>query len=285
MPCNPQLIKSAAARLPSSARLIDPLYIALQKLDVDIDEVIGLVSKDLAMSSRLLRMANSASYSRGEAVTSLDQAFSWLGVFQAYRIACITVAAQLAEQNLSVYNISADRLLANSIAMAVGMEVLAKKTGLDPKTGYTIGLLQHLGRILLQRVATPLGIRAGAGDLADIQAVMCWEKTTFDTTHLEAGGIVLTNWGMNPLFAEILAHPYAIDAASAPAVSHWRALLHLACPLVASTPFALGVASATWPISDEMLLAAGLPGATPELLSKEIAEATTVLCEQSGLAH
>jgi HD-like signal output (HDOD) protein len=264
--------------------LIDPLYIALQKLDVDIDEVICLVSKDLAMSSRLLRMANSASYSRGDAVTSLDQAFSWLGVFQAYRVACITVAAQLAEQNLSAYNISAGRLLANSIAMAVGMEVLAKKTGLDPKTGYTIGLLQHLGRILLQRVAAPLGIPKGAGDLADIQAVLSWEKETFGATHIEAGSIVLSYWGMNPLFGEVLAQQYATQPVTNPTVSHWGALLHLANPLVASTDFGLGVASATWAITDEMLLAAGLPGMAPEQLSKEIAEATTILCEQSGLA-
>lgn len=286
MPSDPQLIKSAAARLPSSARLIDTLYLALQQHDVDIDHVIQLVAKDIAMSSRLLRMANSASFSRGDPVTSLDQAFAWLGVFQAYRVACITVAAQLSEQNLLIYNISADRLLANSVAMAVGMEILAQKTGLDPKTGYTIGLLQHLGRILLQRVTsqTSMDIHAGAGDKPDIQAVLNWEKATFDTTHIEAGNLVLAMWGMNPLFGKVLAHQYDVEPSVNPSANCWSKLLHLVTPLVASTEFGLGLACCTWPVTEEMLLAVGLPGIPPQQLSKEIALNTMILCEQSGLA-
>jgi hypothetical protein len=72
-------LKAASARLPSSAKLIDALYREIKKPDVDIGQVIRLVSMDVAIASRLLRMANSASYTRGETVTSLDQALSWLG--------------------------------------------------------------------------------------------------------------------------------------------------------------------------------------------------------------
>ncbi|MCS6243477.1 MAG: HDOD domain-containing protein [Opitutus sp.] len=63
-------LKAASARLPSSAKLIDALYREIKKPDVDIDQVIRLVSMDVAITSRLLRMANSACYTRGETVTS-----------------------------------------------------------------------------------------------------------------------------------------------------------------------------------------------------------------------
>ena len=111
MKVDPKWIKAASARLPSSAKLIDALYRVIQQPDVDVDHVVRLVSMDTAITSRLLRMANSACYTRGEQVTSLDQALSWLGAFQAYRVACITVTAKLCEQNLPIYRISADRLL------------------------------------------------------------------------------------------------------------------------------------------------------------------------------
>ena len=100
---DPQSIRAASARLPSSAKLIDALYSVISKPDVDIDQVIRLVSLDIAITSRLLRMANSASYSRGESVTNLNQALAWLGAFQAYRVACITVSAKLCELNLPIY--------------------------------------------------------------------------------------------------------------------------------------------------------------------------------------
>ena len=280
---DPKWLKAASARLPSSAKLIEALYRAIQQPDVDIDHVVRLISMDIAISSRLLRMANSASYSRGETVTSIDQALTWLGAFQAYRVACITVSAKLCEQSLPVYRISADRLLANSIAMAVGMELLAKQTRLDPKAAYTIGLLHNLGRIVLQRVALQQEIPAGAGDLPDLLSVVNWERETFGCTHAEIGASVLALWGMNPLFSQVLAHQHDLEQEDQPEVRRWSALLHLTATLVASTDFGLGVTSDAWPISEAVFVAAGLPIMDILTLSEEITAATKDLCEQSGL--
>jgi hypothetical protein len=129
-----------------------------------------------------------------------------------------------------------------------------------------------------------MDIPAGAGDKPEIQAVLNWEKTTFDTTHIEAGNVVLAMWGMNPLFSEVLAHQYDVEPSANPNVNCWSKLLHLVTPLVASTEFGLGLACCTWPVTEEMLLAVGLPGMHPQQLSKEIALNTMILCEQSGLA-
>ena len=280
---DPEWLKAASARLPSSAQLIAALYREIQKPDVDIDQVVRLVSMDIAITSRLLRMANSACYTRGETVTSLDQALSWLGAFQAYRVACITVSAKLCELNLPLYRISAERLLANSIAMAVGMEVVTAKAGLDRKAGYTIGLLHNLGRIVLQRVAWQMEVPAGAGDLPDIQAVVNWERKVFGCTHAELGGSVLALWGMNPVFRQVLLHQHDVESAVCLEVRQWGALLHLTATLVAGTEFGLGVTSDAWPISESVFVEAGIPQLDILQLSEEIAVATRVLCEQSGL--
>ena len=247
---DPKWLKAASARLPSSAKLIDALYRQIQKPDIDIDHVIRLVSMDVAITSRLLRMANSASYTRGETVTSLDQAISWLGVFQAYRVACITVTA---------------------------------KAGLDPKAGYTIGLLHNLGRIVLQRVALQMEIPAGAGDLPDIQAVVNWEREVFGCTHAELGGSVLSLWGLNPIFSKVLVHQHDMGRVENPEVRRWGELLHLKATLVASTEFGLGVTSDAWPISEAMFADAGISQLAILKMSEEITVATKVLCEQSGL--
>lgn len=280
---DPKWLKAASARLPTSAKLIEALYREIKKPDVDIDQVVRLVSMDVAITSRLLRMANSASYTRGETVTSLDQALAWLGAFQAYRVACLTVSAKLCEQNLPMYRISADRLLANSLAMAVGMEVVAAQAGLDHKTGYTIGLLHNLGRIVLQRVALQMEVPAGAGDLPDMQAVVNWERAVFGCTHAEIGGAVLTLWGMNPLFGKVLVYNEGPANLDEPEVRRWSALLHLTATLVASTEFGLGVTSDAWPISEAMFTDAGIPQLDILVLSEVITLATKALCEQSGL--
>ena len=280
---DPNWIKAASARLPSSAKLVHALYRAINQPDVDIDQVIRLVSMDVAISSRLLRMANSANYSRGETVTSLDQALAWLGSFQAYRVACITVSAKLCEQSLPLYRISADRLQANSIAMAVGMEIVTSSAGLDHKAGYTIGLLHNLGRIVLQRVAQQMEIPAGAADLPDIQVVVNWERETFGCTHAELGGSVLALWGMNPLFVEVIKHQHDMADADDPVIRRWSALLRITATLVACTEFGLGVTSDAWPISELDFAEAGISKLDLLQLSDEITLATKSLCEHSGM--
>ena len=279
---DPKWLKAASARLPSSAKLIDALYREIQKSDVDIDQVIRLVSMDVAIASRLVRMANSACYTRGETVTSLDQALAWLGAFQAYRVACITVSAKLCEQSLPIYRISADRLLANSIAMAVGLELVTAKAGLDRKAAYTIGLLHNFGRIVLQRLAFQMEVPAGAGDLPDMQSVVSWEREVFGCTHAELGGAVLSLWGMNPIFSQVLHHQHDMGSVENPEVRRWGALLHLTATVVASTEFGLGVTSDAWPISEELFADAGIPQVDILKMSEEITVATKVLCEQSG---
>jgi HD-like signal output (HDOD) protein len=203
---------------------------------------------------------------------------------QAYRVACITVSAKLCEQSLPIYRISADRLLVNSIAMAVGMELVAGKAGVDHKAGYTIGLLHNLGRIVLQRVALQMEIAAGAGDLPNIQAVVNWEREVFGCTHAELGGSVLSLWGMNPIFREVLVHQHEVGRVENPEVRRWGALLHLTATVVASTEFGLGVTSDAWLISEEMFADAGIPQLDILKMSEAITVATKELCEQSGLA-
>ena len=280
---DPKWLKSASARLPSSAKLIDALYRVINQPDVDMDQVIRLVSMDIAITSRLLRMANSSCYTRGETVTSLDQALGWLGAFQAYRVACITVSAKLCEQSLPLYRISAERLFSNSIAMAVGMEIVTSSAGLDHKTGYTVGLLHNLGRNVIQRVALQMEIPAGAADLPDIQSVVNWERETFGCTHTELGAAVLSLWGMNPLLVEVLKHQHDVTTIEDPVVRRWSSLLRITATLVASTEFGLGVTSDAWPISEADFDEAGIAKLDILELSDEITLATKSLCEQSGV--
>jgi HD-like signal output (HDOD) protein len=282
MKVDPKWLKAASSRLPSSAKLIDALYRVIQQPDIDVDHLVRLVSMDTAITSRLLRMANSASYTRGEHVTSLDQALTWLGAFQAYRVACITVTAKLCEQNLPIYRISADRLLGHTIAMAVGMEVIAKQTSLDPKAAYTLGILHNLGRIVLQRVALQMEIPAGAGDLPNIHGVINWERETFGCTHGELGGSVLALWGMNPLLSQVFLHQHDVERIEDTEVRRWGALLHLTSTVVASTEFGLGVTGDSRPITEALFVEAGLEQLDILQLSDEIAGATKTLCEQSG---
>lgn len=276
-------LKVAAARLATASALINALYDALNQPEVDHQRVIKLMSMDVAISSRLLRLANTASHNRGMTITSIDKAIVWLGLAEAYRISCASIAAKLCEQDLSLYRISSAKLLYNSVATAVAMELLAKEVGLDSNTGYTLGLLSNLGRILLQRLAEAQGLPACGADLPQISEVLAWERANLGWTHPEACAAILQHWGLNPVFSAVAAAQY--DSASAPdALSRrWASLLQVAKTLVAITDYSLGVESDTCVVTQAVVAAADLPNFDGLMFSTKIARATRELCLETGV--
>ncbi len=280
---NLNLLKSAASRLATASVLINALYEVLNEPEIDHERVVKLMSMDIAISTRLLRLANTASNNRGVTVTSVEKAIVWLGLSEAYRVTCATITAKLCEQNLPLYRISAGRLSYNSVATAVAMELLAKEAELDPNTGYTLGLLANLGRLLLQRLADANGLPACGADLPQIAQVLAWERTHLGWNQAEAGALILRHWGLNPVFAGVIACQYDITLAGDETSRRWSALFQVAKTLVAITDYSLGVESDSCVVTDEIFQAADLPNFDGLLFSAKIAAATRELCADTGV--
>ena len=280
---NLNLLKAAASRLATASVLINALYEALNEPEIDHERVVKLMSMDIAISTRLLRLANTASYNRGVTVTSVEKAIVWLGLSEAYRVTCATITAKLCEQNLPLYRISAGRLLYNSVATAVAMEMLAKEAELDPNTGYTLGLLANLGRLLLQRLADAHGLPACGADLPQIAQVLAWERTHLGWNQAEAGALILRHWGLNPVFAGVIACQYDIALAGDATSRRWSALFQVAKTLVAITDYSLGVESDSCVVTDAIMQEADLPNFDGLLFSAKIATATRELCADTGV--
>jgi HD-like signal output (HDOD) protein len=182
-----------------------------------------------------------------------------------------------------MYKISATKLLANTIAMAVGMQTLAKHADLDPKVGYTLGLLNNLGIIVLQRMAFMHEIPAGAGNFATIEETLKWEKSTFNCTHNDIGAAVLKFWGMNTLFSAVIETNSLGENNNE--TQKWRELLKIAKKIVANTEFNLGASSDITEITQEHLEELDIIINDPEELQKEIERNTTQLCEKLHLTE
>ncbi len=280
---NLTLLKAAAARLATASALINALYEALNEPEIDHGRVVKLMSMDVAICTRLLRLANTASYSRGVTVNSIEKAIVWLGLSEAYRITCATITAKLCEQDLPLYRISAGRLLYNSVATAVTMELLAKEAKLDANTGYTLGLLANLGRILLQRLSDARGLPACGADLPQIADVLAWERAQLGWNQAEAGALILQHWGLNPVFADVVACQYDPASASAEATRRWGALLQVAKTLVAMTDYSLGVESDACVVTNAIFQEADLPNFDGMMFSARIATVTRALCAETGV--
>ena len=111
--------------------------------DLSIAQLADIVSVDPVLSARVLRLANSLPYRKGEEVASLTRALVLLG---ATTVRALTARAALPMLNNDAQLIP-DDLWLHSVTAAAGARVSAESLGVDPDQAFSAGLLHDIGAL------------------------------------------------------------------------------------------------------------------------------------------
>ena len=199
-------VQKVADTLPPGPRLLAELNELLLDPNSDNVAVTSLLNRDGALTSGIIRMANSLAFRRGGTVGTLDAALLRVGFQQVYTLVGLASAAQFADMPLRFYPVTTRTLRQNGLMSALLMEELAAATGLAPRPAYTAGLLTSLGMIALdlaaQRSRDPLALPPMGDD-----GIIEWEKRTFGLTSTEAAAHLLKTWKFPPeVFVAVRDH-------------------------------------------------------------------------------
>ena len=247
---------AAARRLPSSPRVFGALEAALRNPDVSVDAVVDIVRVDPSLAVRVIRVANSPVFRRGDAIENLDTAISRVGLREIHRLVGAAVADQLFAVGLPLYRLSGDDLWLNALVTALSAEQFASASGRDSRAAYTLGLLRNSGRMLLQRIGQEAALPPTSGMKTNGAETRAWELTTFGMTADEAGAQLLTLWD----FAEATVQGlrYAWSPTQDPRRSAEPAILHLANWGAASLDQGLKIETDAWTIDAPILKQLGI---------------------------
>lgn len=187
-----ELLKVAQA-LPAAPRIFSRVSALLTDENSSIDEIASLLKRDPALTARILRVSNSVAYAGNEPVDALDEAIQRVGFGDTYRIVGFATAAQVVQQHLGFYGVSAAQFRENALLTALIMERLADLSGLDARSAYTAGLLRSIGKVALNRIgASQDGLDSyeedGHGPLLE------WEMSRCGTDNAQVAAIVLEEW-------------------------------------------------------------------------------------------
>ena len=187
----------AVNMLPASPQVLARLDPLLANLESSVDEVTELLRRDPALTARIIRIANSVAYNRGEPLASIEEALMRVGFAEVYRVTGFAVLAQVSNQQIPLYDINGAQFRENSLLAALIMESLARAAGLDSRTAYTAGLLRSTGKIALDRAMRSTGRHNDVEPFARGSLVE-WETATFGWNNCEAAAIVLEAWRFPP---------------------------------------------------------------------------------------
>lgn len=171
--------------------------------------VAEVISKDVALSAKLLKMVNTPFYGFPSKIDTLSRAVTIVGTNQLTSLA-LGVSVISAFENVPEEFFSLKEFWHHSVTCGIVARLIASKVGLQGDEKFFVaGLLHDVGRLVMLRnhpkESTEVLRQAKVGRRALIEV----EKDLWGCTHADIGGKILKSWRL-PAFLEVLVHHHHV---------------------------------------------------------------------------
>jgi putative nucleotidyltransferase with HDIG domain len=161
----------------------------------------GIIEKDPVLTSRILKVVNSAFYGFHRQIDSVEQAVVILGNEEVVNLAFSIAIHKIME---SVSPAQARRLWEHSLVTALLSQWLGPHMGFTNKQRlYTVGLLHDLGKIVFMQRGHFVGGIVGPASLEDLAG----EEEDSGISHAEMGAYIAERWNLpEPIVDCLMSH-------------------------------------------------------------------------------
>ncbi len=197
----------ASDELPTLPTVASKLISLTSKEDTTLADIADLVSQDMALSTRILKVSNSAFYSFQQKIGSIKQAVSILGT-NAVRSLVLSFSFLSIKGGKNESRFNFEKFWERSLASAVAAKLILEKVkGADTEEIFISGLLQNLGELIFARTFTNDYEKVlEAIEKKESDGVRAEEKF-FGANHSLVGYEVAKSWGFpDVLLLPILYH-------------------------------------------------------------------------------
>ncbi|HTS17617.1 MAG TPA: HDOD domain-containing protein [Verrucomicrobiae bacterium] len=182
-----------ASHLVPAPHVLPRLIPLLNDPQANTTKIVELISYDASLTGNVLRLCNSAYYTRGAPMDSVLQAVTRLGSREVYRIVvAVTGAASLSTQTKG-YSIESTGLWTHSVATALLAQAIAEDVGEDGDVAFTAGLLHDVGKIVLSPPLENVS-KEFAAETATVPSVVFAEQKLLGCDHAQVGGRLMERW-------------------------------------------------------------------------------------------
>lgn len=192
-----------SAELPTLPTVASEIITLTAREDTTLSDIASLVSKDIALSAKILKVSNSSFYSFAQQISSINQAVSILGI-NAVRslVLSFSFLSMKSDKQESLFDFN--KFWKNSLACAVASKLILERVeNAETEEIFICGLLQNLGELILA-ITFHKEYDEVLKKIRDEQYdPLTAEDAQFGTTHDLIGYEVAKSWG----FPEVLLTP------------------------------------------------------------------------------
>ncbi len=206
-----ELILRRVRDLPSLPDIVNKIVAVMGHPEVAASEIARLISYDPGLTSKVLRMVNSAAYGFQRQISSVQHAIMLLG-FNTVRGVILSATIFKIFENNPAKGLNPNDFWRHSIETAVGSRVLAERLRIRyAEDAFSAGMLHDLGKMLLSSHCSseyePVLLSARQKGLpCHGEAFYKLEKAHLGITHTELGYQLGIRWRMPSTILEVIQH-------------------------------------------------------------------------------
>jgi putative nucleotidyltransferase with HDIG domain len=202
-------------------------------------KVANRIAHDQSLTTRVLRLANSAYYGLPRQIVSLQDAVVMLGMRTVRHLALVASTFPWLTQPRKGYALGPQALWEHSIAVSIGAQLLARRTRrADVDEAFTAGLLHDLGKVVLSLWMEPKLADLIKRSEQDGVAFDSLERETFGFDHSQVGAYLAERWNLPDSLVDAIRYHHTPDACDPP--TPIVDIVHLADILALSLGYGLG---------------------------------------------
>jgi len=175
--------------------------------DTSVDDIANLVRYDPALTFRVLKLANSAIYSRNGNIATIEDAIQKIGTNELCNIALATSAA-LIFKGAGRNKIELKDYWQHSVTCAIlARKIYLKKTGLNNGNMFVAGLLHNIGfLVVLERL--PYYMVKLADIVGEEHKERGFEYKSLGVTFNQISSELLKRWNLTPELVEVVLNQF-----------------------------------------------------------------------------
>ncbi len=135
-------IREGDVDLPPIPEVVHKLNEHMQRNDSSVQEIVKTIMSDQTLTSKILKVVNSAYYGAPGEVTSLQQAIIYLGLKSILSIVTVHALSNICSGDAGRVR----AVLRHSLLCAFIAKRLAPASGIDPEEAFVCGLLHDMGK-------------------------------------------------------------------------------------------------------------------------------------------
>ncbi len=246
-------------QLPALPEAVTKIINMVNNPDVDFKLVANEISKDQTITTNLLKLCNSAYFSKGKEISSIDRAIVTLGLKEVKDVVMVVSAKAVLNKVIVGYDLLKGMLWEHDLAVAILSKNIAlmKKDKQNADVVFTGGLIHDVGKTVLalfvQHAFKEIMSTVETKGIPFQEA----ERDVMGFDHQEVGEKILAKWNFPEVLRNIVRYHHEPERAPAQYMK-MVSIVHIANTICLMAGIGIGSDGLFHEISTKAIQAVGL---------------------------